>query len=251
MVSQRYAIVSRGLRRRAWAICELGLFGPANKNLAKSDVGVREGKISIQRQRMFALGDALKGALRENADKSQHHVGDAHSSGDRRQGFDQLRFGRRERRAIGHDRIVPGIASMRADPDERIDIVGIGGERAIEKAARLRDVLGAHTLVEPSHALKIEVHRIRVRRSVPRAAPRRRPAAFSALGEARDDLVLHVEKIGDRLVEPLGPEMMPALGVDELHVDAHAVSAALDAALEHIANVQFAADLLHVEGLPL
>src|SRR5271166_1046398 len=38
-------------------------------------------------------------------------------------------------------------------------------------------------------------------------------------------------------------------GVDELHVEAHAVSAALNAALEDIADVQLAPDRLHVERL--
>ena len=74
---------------------------------------------------------------------------------------------------------------------------------------------------------------------------------FSAPRQARDDFVLHVEEIGERLVEPLGPEMIAGFGVDELHVDAHAVSAALNAALEDIADVQLAPDLLQVDGLPL
>ncbi len=69
--------------------------------------------------------------------------------------------------------------------------------------------------------------------------------------QPRDDFVLHVEEIGQGLVEPFGPEMIARFGVDELHVDAHAVSAALDAALEDIADVQLAADLLQVDGLPL
>ena len=55
--------------------------------------------------------------------------------------------------------------------------------------------------------------------------------------QARDDFVLHVEEIGQRLVEPLGPEMTAGFSVDELHIDAHAVSAALNAALQHIADV--------------
>ena len=67
--------------------------------------------------------------------------------------------------------------------------------------------------------------------------------AFERVRQARDDLVLHVEEIGQRLVEPLGPEMIAGLGVDELHVDAHAIAAALDAAFEHVAYVQLAADL--------
>ena len=99
--------------------------------------------------------------------------------------------------------------------------------------------------------MKIEVHRVGVRRLF--RAPR---LGGDELGverarQPRDDFVLHVEEIGERLVEPLGPEMIAGFGVDELHVDAHAVSAALNAALEHIADVQLAADLLQIDGLAL
>ena len=62
------------------------------------------------------------------------------------------------------------------------------------------------------------------------------------IGEPRDDLVLHVEEIGERLVEPLGPEVMTRFSVYELDIDAHAVAAALDAAVENIADVQLAPD---------
>ena len=73
-----------------------------------------------------------------------------------------------------------------------------------------------------------------------------------AMGAPRDDFVLYVEEIGQGLVEPLGPEMIAGFGVDQLHVDAHAVAAALNAALEDIANVQLASDLSsRSSGLPL
>ena len=75
--------------------------------------------------------------------------------------------------------------------------------------------------------------------------------AFSALRQARDDFVLHVEEIGERLVEPLRPEMTARLGVDQLDIDAHPVSAALNAAFEDIADVQLPADLLQIDGLAL
>ena len=69
--------------------------------------------------------------------------------------------------------------------------------------------------------------------------------------QARDDFILHIEEIGERLVEPLGPEVTASLRVNELHVDAHAVRAALDAALEDIADVQLAADLFQIDGFAL
>jgi hypothetical protein len=55
--------------------------------------------------------------------------------------------------------------------------------------------------------------------------------------QARDDFVLHVEKIGEGFIEPLRPEMAARFGVDELHVNTHAVSAPLNAAFEGIADV--------------
>ncbi len=74
---------------------------------------------------------------------------------------------------------------------------------------------------------------------------------FERIRQSRDDLVLHVEQIGDRLVETLRPEVAAALGVNQLDIDAHALAAALDAALEDIANVELAPDLLQVDGLAL
>ena len=43
--------------------------------------------------------------------------------------------------------------------------------------------------------------------------------------------------------------MTAGFGVDQLHVDPHPISAALDAALEDIADVQLVADLLQIDAL--
>ena len=229
----------------------LGFFGATDEDLTKSNRGMGGGEISIQLQCMLTLGDALRSALGHYVDKSQVQMAERMVR-DRGQGFGQLRFGRREgRHGIGHKEIC-ALAHVRARrSNESVDIVGIGGERAIEKAVRLSDIVRGYTLIEPSQPLKIEVHRIGVRGLF-------RPSRFGGdelgverAGQTRDDFVLHVEEIGQRLVEPLGPEMIARFGVDELHVDAHAVSAALNAALQHIADVQLAPDCLHIVGLPL
>ena len=133
--------------------------------------------------------------------------------------------------------------------NERLDIAGIGGERAIEEAARLRDIGRGSPLIEPSQALKIEVHRVGVRGLFRASRLGGDELCVQRARQARDDFVLHVKEIGQGLIEPLGPEMIARLGVDELHVDAHAVSAALNAAFEDIADVQLAPDRLHVERL--
>jgi hypothetical protein len=67
--------------------------------------------------------------------------------------------------------------------------------------------------------------------------------------QARDDFVLHVEEISELLIEPLGPEMIARLRVVKLHVDAYAVSAALDAAFKDIAKSGTALDRLLVDLL--
>ena len=135
--------------------------------------------------------------------------------------------------------------------NERVDIVGIGGQRAIEKAARLRHIVRGQTLIEPSQTLKIEVHRVGGRGLFRASRLGGDELGIQRARQARDDFVLHVEEIGEGLVEPLGPQMIAGLGVDKLHVDAHAVTAALNAALKDIADVQLASDLLHVEPLAL
>ena len=45
--------------------------------------------------------------------------------------------------------------------------------------------------------------------------------------------------------------MIAGLGVDELHVDAHAISPALNAALENIADVQLPSEPLGANAFPL
>ena len=75
--------------------------------------------------------------------------------------------------------------------------------------------------------------------------------SIQSVCEPGDDLVLHVEEVGDGLVEALGPEVCASLSVDELHVDAHSAAAALNAAFEDVANVQFASNLLKIDVLAL
>jgi hypothetical protein len=48
----------------------LCLFGATHVNLTHSDKRMGVGEISIQRQRVFTLADALRGSLREYADHS-------------------------------------------------------------------------------------------------------------------------------------------------------------------------------------
>src|SRR5262249_56403206 len=64
-------------------------------------------------------------------------------------------------------------------------------------------------------------------------------------------LVLGREDVGEIAIEPLGPQMPAAAGIDELRRDAHAIAGLADAALEHEAHAEIPSDLLHFDGLAL
>ena len=132
--------------------------------------------------------------------------------------------------------------------DQRPHVGGIERRGPLEQAARRRKVVGGEALVQPGPALKAEVHRIGIRLSLRAPGLRGKELCAERVGEPRDDFVLHVEEVGDGLVEPFRPEMIAALGVDELDIDAHPAAGALNAALEHIADVQLAPDLLHIDA---
>ena len=69
------------------------------------------------------------------------------------------------------------------------------------------------------------------------------------IGEAGDDLVLHFEEIGQRLVEAVGPKVIAGLRVDELDIDPHAAGVALDRPFEHVADAKLLADFPSVDIL--
>jgi hypothetical protein len=145
-------------------------------------------------------------------------------------------------------RLMPSTASARRS-HKHIDVTGVGDKRPIETPVCLRHVLRGVPLIDPGHALKIEVHRIGGWHFFRASSLGGDKLVVERAGETGDDLVLHVKEIGERLVEPLGPKMIAFLGVDELHIDAHAIAAALYAALDDIADVQLAPNCLHVEQL--
>jgi hypothetical protein len=227
----------------------LCFFGAAYKNLSQPNSKMGVGEISIQLQRVLTFGDALCGALGQYVDKSQQPMA-ARMVRDRRQGSGQLSLGRRERRrAIVHKEMCAFNYVRCRRSNERVDIVGIGNERAIAKAARLRQIVRGSAFIVPSQPLKIKVHRVGGRRLFRASRLGGGELGVQRVCQARDDIILHVEEIGERLVEPLGPQVTAGFGIDELHVDAHAGAGALNAALEDIADVQLAPDPLHVERL--
>ena len=75
----------------------LCFFCATDEDLTPTYNHMGEGKIAIKRQRMFTFGDALCSALGVYVDYSQVQMC-TRVVRDRRQGFGQLHFGRREGR---------------------------------------------------------------------------------------------------------------------------------------------------------
>ena len=63
--------------------------------------------------------------------------------------------------------------------------------------------------------------------------------------------VLSREDVGQITIEPVGPEVPAARGVDELCGDAYAIAGLADAAFQHEPHAQLVADLLHLGRLAL
>src|SRR5215471_2252260 len=68
-------------------------------------------------------------------------------------------------------------------------------------------------------------------------------------GDAGRDLILKVEYIFQRAVEPIGPEMRADFRLDQLPSDAHSVAGFPHTALEHVAHAEFERDLLYIDRL--
>jgi hypothetical protein len=79
--------------------------------------------------------------------------------------------------------------------------------------ARLGEILGRISLVEPVNALKEEIGRIRIRFALRPCGDVGRQLRPERIGKLGDDLVLKVEQIGDRLVERVAPELAASLRV--------------------------------------
>jgi hypothetical protein len=134
-------------------------FSSPNVYLTQPNKSVALGKISIQRQRVLAFGDALRGALREYLNEPQVKMR-ARMVWDHGQCFDQFRFGGcKLPRGIGDKDISAGGHVCPRWPNERFNVVGVDGQGLVEKIACLRNIFLGRTLVKPRQTPKIEVHR--------------------------------------------------------------------------------------------
>ena len=69
--------------------------------------------------------------------------------------------------------------------------------------------------------------------------------------EAAGDLALRFREVRTIGVEPVGPEMRAAFGIDQLRVHPNLITSSPYAAFEDVVNTELAADLLHVDRLAI
>ena len=94
---------------------------------------------------------------------------------------------------------------------------------------------------------KNEVHRIRIGGRF--GVLSRDQLKAERNGDLAGDLVLDGEQITDVAIEPLGPSVRVALGVDQLGRDPNLLVRSLDAPLQHVAHAELSANLLAVDRL--
>jgi len=88
--------------------------------------------------------------------------------------------------------------------------------------------------------------RLSVGRSPTRAASTARTRGSSETEDARSDAILKLEQFVGRSFEPLRPDRMIGDDIGQLSIDSEALPLSLYAPIEHITNVEFAADLAQI-----
>ena len=115
----------------------------------------------------------------------------------------------------------------------------------------MRHIFGVNAPVEPRQSLKIKIHRIGVRRLLRASRLGCDQFRSQLIGEAGNDLILHLEEIRGRLIKAVSPKVIAGLRVDELDIDPHASRLVLHRAFEHVANAKLLADFPGVDILAL
>ncbi len=138
------------------------------------------------------------------------------------------------------------------DPEVRRRIVSVSDDGLLEVFDRPLQVAGVPP-VEEVAPLEIEVVRVLARRVPARgqAGSPRHQLDLELVDHAQGDFVLDGEDVRCAAVEALRPEVEAAGYADQLDGDPQPVPGLTDAAFEHRAHAEPAADLAHIFGLPL
>src|SRR5580704_3120853 len=210
---------------------------------------MRRAEVPVERKRLLQFADRSRSAIGLDLDEAQPEMRPIVTRRDRNP-LDQQRLGLSQALSpmLGsEDRADQHVGSRCAN--KSVNVGRIERHGALEIAAGSLDV-GHPAFIELLNALEIKVHGIQVRHILGALCFRGDELRAQLIGELGDNFVLHVEKVGHRLVEPVCPQVVAGDGVDELDIDAHPVGAALNASLKNVAHVEFAADLLGVDRFP-
>ena len=114
----------------------LGFFGATDEDLTKSNRGMGGGEISIQLQYMFTLGDALRSAAWSLCRQIPSTDGRAAWSGTEDKALANFASAAVKAAMGSVDKEICALDRVRArrSNGKRVDIAGIGGERAIRKS---------------------------------------------------------------------------------------------------------------------
>ena len=102
---------------------------------------------------------------------------------------------------------------------QRRNVVSVERQSLLEVVADPPHIFGCEPSVHIGLRPEEQVRGAGARRSLRLPRLRSDHLRGESVGQPRDNLVLHVEQVGQRLVKPLRTEMMARLGVDQLDVD--------------------------------
>ncbi len=225
----------------------------SEEELHQPGIGVRQGEVAVEADGELEFAERLRrcahGVEQETSAETRPRAGRREGDGLRDRCLRSLDLVGSVVRNVG----VHFPQMSVGETEQRRDVSIVEAERGLEETARCPHRLQAQGLVPDRLAAHGEINGVEIIGPLAR-----RPPAFGRgeldldhAGEPGDNLVLHAEEIGARLVEPLGPEMRPSVRVDQLRVDPDTVSRTLDAAFHDVAHAKLAADLARIDGLAL
>ena len=135
---------------------------------------------------------------------------------------------------------------------QSLRVVGVDLERALEQGPRLEVfALAVNAAIEEVVTAHGQIDDVRILGASASFGFGAGQGIVQTVGQSRHDVILQFEEIGQGVIEPVGPEMRPGFGVDELRVDADAVLVALDGPFEHVADAELFPNLLGVDAFAL
>ncbi len=191
----------------------LGIFGLTQQDLGRADSVVGVSEIAIQFQRPLAFSDAESGPIGAHLNHALTEVGDC-VVGRQKQRSGYSGFGGGKplgpvfRQESDREYCVQG-----GDLFKGPKIVGIQRQGALEEVASRGKGARGDAFEVPSETLEVKVHRIGIGLSPCADRCGSSKLCIECLGETRNNLVLRVKQVGQRLIKSFGPKMRPSAGL--------------------------------------